>query len=189
MMAWRGAVLLMSAGFPESFERDRPLVKVFVSNISGFPIQFIWFIGFAVVMWVILENHTFGNWTYVTGGNRNASIAMGVPVDRVKTINFMVLGGLSALAGAIQVFRMGSAYSNAGQGMEMSVIGATVIGGTLLTGGSGTIVGTVMGMIIIFSVENILILSRAPAFWFRTFIGVIIIVAVAAHLLIQGKKQ
>lgn len=188
MMAWRGAVLLLSAGFPQSFQRDLPVAQFFAGKISGFPVQFIWFILFAIIMWVILENTRFGNWTYVTGGNRTAAIAMGIPVDRVKITNFMVLGGLTALAGAIQVFRMGSAYSNAGQGMELQAIGATVIGGTMLAGGSGTIIGTVMGTIIIFSVENIIVLSRAPAFWFRTFVGIIVIVAVTAHILIQGRK-
>ena len=189
MMAFRGAVLLISAGFPQSFQRDHPVAKVFTGNISGFPVQFIWFVGFAVVIWVLLENHRFGNWTYVTGGNKAASVAMGIPVDRVKIINFMVVGALSALAGAIQVFRMGSGYSNAGQGLELQAIAATVIGGTLLSGGSGTMVGTLMGTIIIFSIENIIVLSRAPAFWFRTFIGIIVIVAVSAHVLIQGRRS
>lgn len=189
MMAWRGAVLLISAGFPQSFQRDLPVAKAFAGNISGFPVQFIWFVGFAVVMWVLLEHHRFGNWTYVTGGNKAAAVAMGIPVDRVKIINFMVLGGLSALAGAIQMFRMGSGYSIAGQGLELQAIGATVIGGTLLSGGSGTMVGTLMGTIIIFSIENIIVLSRAPAFWFRTFIGIIVIVAVSAHVLIQGRRS
>ena len=188
MMAWRGAVLLASSGFPQSFQRDLQVAKLFAGSISGFPVQFIWFIGLAGVMWMILENTKFGNWTYVTGGNRNAAIALGIPVDMVKIINFMVLGAMAALAGSIQVFRMGSAYSIAGQGMELQAIGATVIGGTLLTGGSGTIIGTIMGAIIIFSVENIIILSRAPAFWFRTFIGVIIIIAVTAHVFIKGRK-
>lgn len=187
MMAWRGTMLLISAGFPQTFPRDIPLAKVFTGNISGFPIQFLWFIFFAIIIWVILENHKFGNWTYVTGGNKIAATALGIPVGLVKTINFMVLGGLAAFAGSIQVFRMGSAYSVAGTGIELQAIGATIIGGTLLSGGSGTIVGTVMGTIIIFSVENILILSRAPAFWFRTFVGVIIILAVSAHILIQGR--
>jgi simple sugar transport system permease protein len=84
---------------------------------------------------------------------------------------------------------MGSAYSVAGTGMELQAIGATVIGGTLLSGGSGTVIGTVMGTIIIYTVENILILSRAPAFWFRTFIGVIIIIAVTAHIMIRGRRR
>jgi simple sugar transport system permease protein len=189
MMAFRGVILLLSAGFPEAFQRDRPLARVFTGDIGGFPVQFLWFIGIALVVWIVLENYRFGNWTYVTGGNRSASIAMGIPVDRVKILNFMLVGGLAALAGAIQVFRMGSAYSNAGQGIELSAIGATVIGGTMLSGGAGTIVGTIMGTIIIFSVENILILSRAPAFWFRFFVGVIVIVAVSAHILIRGKKS
>ena len=188
MMAWRGAVLLASSGFPQSFQRDLLVAKIFAGSISGFPVQFIWFIFLAGIMWMILENTKFGNWTYVTGGNRSAAIALGIPVDMVKIINFMVLGGMASLAGSIQVFRMGSAYSIAGQGMELQAIGATVIGGTLLTGGSGTIIGTIMGAIIIFSVENIIILSRAPAFWFRTFIGVIIIIAVTAHVLIKGRK-
>ena len=188
MMAWRGAVLLASSGFPQSFQRDLLVAKIFAGSISEFPVQFIWFIFLAGIMWMILENTKFGNWTYVTGGNRSAAIALGIPVDMVKILNFMVLGGMASLAGSIQVFRMGSAYSIAGQGMELQAIGATVIGGTLLTGGSGTIIGTIMGAIIIFSVENIIILSRAPAFWFRTFIGVIIIIAVTAHVLIKGRK-
>jgi simple sugar transport system permease protein len=189
MMAWRGAVLLASAGFPQAFARDLPIAKLFAGRIGSFPVQFIWFIAFALVMWIILENTRFGNWTYVTGGNRNAAVAMGIPVDRVKIINFMTVGGLAALAGSIQVFRMGSAYSNAGIGMELQAIGATVIGGTMLTGGSGTIIGTIMGTVIIFAVENIIVLSGAPAFWFRTFVGVIVIVAVSAHILIQGKRE
>jgi simple sugar transport system permease protein len=189
MMAWRGAVLLASAGFPQAFQRDLPVARFFAGRLSGFPVQFIWFIVFALIMWVILENTRFGNWTYVTGGNKNAAVALGIPVDRVKVINFMVVGGLAALAGSIQVYRMGSAYSNAGLGMELQAIGATVIGGTMLTGGSGTIIGTIMGTIIIFAVENIIILSGAPAFWFRTFVGVIVIVAVSAHILIQGRRE
>jgi len=189
MMAWRGAILLLSAGFPQSFQRDLPVAQFFAGKISNFPVQFIWFIIIGIIMWVILENTRFGNWTYVTGENRNAAIALEIPVDMVKTINFMVLGGLTALAGSIQVFRMGSAYSIAGQGMELQAIDATVIGGTLLSRGSGTIIGTIMGTIIIFSVENIIVLSGAPAFWFRTFVGLIVIVAVSAHILIQGKNR
>jgi simple sugar transport system permease protein len=189
MMAWRGGVLLASAGFPQAYQRDLPVARIFAARIGEFPVQFIWFIALAVIMWIILENTRFGNWVYVTGGNRNAAVALGIPVDRVKIINFMLVGGLAALAGSIQVFRMGSAYSNAGIGMELQAIGATVIGGTMLTGGSGTIIVTVMGTIIIFAVENIIVLSGAPAFWFRTFVGVIVIVAVSAHILIQGKKE
>ena len=189
MMAFRGVILLASAGFPEAYDRQQPIAKFFTGDISGFPVQFFWLVAAAVVIWLLLENHRFGNWTYVTGGNRAASVAMGIPVDRVKITNFMLVGGLAAFAGAIQVFRMGSAYSNAGQSMELSAIAATVIGGTMLSGGAGTIVGTVMGTIILFTVENILILSRAPAFWFRFFIGVIVIVAVTAHILIQGRKR
>ncbi len=189
MMMWRGTVLLLSAGFPEPLERSQPFAKLFTGTVAAIPNQFIWYMILAVIMWIILENHRFGNWTYVTGGNKQASVAMGIPVARVKTINFMLVGGLAAFAGAIQVFRMGSGYSAAGTGLELRVIASVVIGGTLLTGGSGTMVGTVMGVIILFAVENILILSRAPAFWFQAFLGVILLLSVIVHLLIQGKRQ
>jgi simple sugar transport system permease protein len=189
MMAFRGVILLASAGFPEAYDRQQPIARFFTADISDFPVQVIWFVAAAIVIWVLLENHQFGNWTYVTGGNRGASVSMGIPVDRVKIYNFMIVGGLAALAGAIQVFRMGSAYSNAGQGLELSAIAATVIGGTMLSGGAGTIVGTVMGTILLFTVENVLILSRVPAFWFRFFVGVIVIVAVSVQILIQGRRR
>ncbi|MCX7041070.1 MAG: ABC transporter permease, partial [Spirochaetes bacterium] len=65
MMAFRGVILLASAGFPEAYDRQQPVARFFTADFSGFPVQVIWFVAAAIVIWVILENHKFGNWTYV----------------------------------------------------------------------------------------------------------------------------
>ncbi|MCL4415697.1 MAG: ABC transporter permease [Actinobacteria bacterium] len=189
MEIYRGILLLISGGFPLILPVNSLLVKVFTTRIHNFPIQFIWFILCAAIMYLLLENRKFGNWTLVTGGNRQAAIAMGIPVDLVKILNFMIIGMLSAFAGSIQVFRIHSATPLTGTGMELNAIAATVIGGTLLTGGSGSIVGAVMGTFILFSVDNILILSGAPGFWFRLFIGLVIILTVSIHIFIRKERQ
>ena len=189
MMVVRGLMLLFSKGFPQSFHSDKPLADIFTASPGGFPVQFLWFIFIAFILWMVLENTRFGNWTYVTGGNKSAAIEMGIPVDRIKILNFMLVGGLSAIAGSIQVFRMHSAYPIQGTGMELNAIAAVVVGGTLLTGGVGTIVGTVMGVLILFSVENILILSQAPTFWFRLFVGLVILVSVSLRITSTRRKK
>lgn len=188
MEIWRGVLLLLSDGFPESCPSGLAVVNLFAGTIHGFPLSFLWFLLCAAVFWIALDAFRFGNWTYATGGNIKAAVAMGIPVNRVKIVNFIIVGVLAALAGCIQVFRVHSAYPIMGQGLEMNAIAATVIGGTLLTGGRGTIVGTVMGVVILFSVENILILMRAPSFWFRLFVGIVIVLSVAAHIW-SGKKR
>lgn len=189
LKVYRGILLLLTNGKPMEFSKDLLINKILTKDFNGFPIQFFWFIFFAIVMYFLLENHKFGNWTCVTGGNKQAAISLGIPVNLVKDLNFMIVGMLSAFAGSIQVSRLHSVTPIAGNGMELSAIAAVVIGGTLLLGGSGTIVGAVMGIIIIFSVENILILAGAPSFWFQLFVGFIIIIVVAFHVLIRGRKE
>lgn len=189
LRVYRGILILLTNGKPIEFPKNLLIVKILTQDFNGFPMQFLWFIFFAVIMFFLLENHKFGNWTSVTGGNRLAAISLGIPVNLVKDLNFMIVGMLSAFAGSIQASRLHSSTPIAGNGVELSVIAAVVIGGTLLLGGSGTIVGAVMGIIIIFSVENILILAGAPSFWFQLFVGLIIIIVVAFHVLIRGRKE
>jgi simple sugar transport system permease protein len=189
LRVYRGFLLLLTKGKPFMFPKELKINEFFNKSLNGFSVNFLWFMFIAAIMYIILENHRFGNWTFVTGGNRNAANALGIPVNIVKILNFVIIGILSAFAGCIQTSRLHSITAVAGTGIELTVIAATVIGGTLLAGGSGTIVGAVMGIILIFSVENILIIAGAPTFWFQLFVGIIIIVAVAFHLLIKGRRE
>ena len=185
MMAFRGVVLLASSGFPEAYDRSRPVARFFTSDVSGFPVQVFWFIAAAIVIWVLLENHRFGNWTYVTGGNRSASVAMGISVDRVKIINFMIVAGLAALAGMSQYLRLESAQPDSGTSLELDTIAASVIGGTALAGGAGSVIGSVIGSVLIRIMDNGLVLAGAPSYWFRVFVGLLLVVAVAFHRLVE----
>jgi simple sugar transport system permease protein len=189
LRVYRGLLLLLTKGKPIILPTELTINKVLNLSLNEIPLNFTWFILTAFVIIILLENTRFGNWTYVTGGNKTAANALGIPVKKVKTLNFIIAGVLSAFAGCMQASRLHSISAVAGSGIELSAIAACVIGGTLLTGGSGTIIGAVMGIIIIFTVENILILAGAPAFWFQLFVGIVIVIAVAFHLLIRGRPE
>ncbi len=103
--------------------------------------------------------------------------AMGVNVDRVKTINFMLTSMLAGLAGIIVISRFRLANVSLGTGIELEAIAAAVIGGTLLFGGFGTIFGAFLGVSLVGMTRNGLILAGAPAFWFQTFVGLILVIA------------
>lgn len=189
MMVWRGATLLVSGGFPETFEAPEWFNSIFTGEVGPIPVQFLWFVAILVLLWSILEHHRYGNWVFVTGSNTAAARALGVATDRVKIINFMIVGALAAFAGFIQVSRLGSVNAIQGNGLELQAIAAAVIGGTALMGGSGSIIGTFLGTVIIFSVNNVLILSRAPAFWFNVFLGIILVAAVISHTYVSRKLR
>jgi len=90
---------------------------------------------------VVLHFHKFGNWVYATGDNKEAARAMGINTDRVKTICFMIVGILCAFVGVMQLLRLGSFAATQGLGFELKAIAASVVGGTFLMGGVGSIAG------------------------------------------------
>lgn len=183
MLVWRGAVLLLSSGiqlqilgFP---------TEIFAGQVIGIPCQLIWFLIIATISFIILENTKFGNWIFATGGNKQAAISMGINTDRVKIINYMIVGFLATFAGILQVARTNVAWPAQGQGLEMEAIAASVIGRTSLYGGAGTIVGTLIGSLLIRLIDNGLLVMRAPACWFQSFIGLIIILCVTLNRYIE----
>ena len=116
----------------------------------------------------------------------NGQPSSGVNVNRVKTRTYSLMGILVAIASVVQVARIGSMdYANAGSGMEMDAIAAAVVGGTSMAGGRGTILGTVLGMLIIAVMNNLLILFVVPPFLREAFKGLIVVMAV----LLQRKQR
>ena len=140
-----------------------------------------WFIAAVIVMTYILMRTRYGNWVFSTGGNPGAALAQGVNVKRVKLINFVISGFMAGLAGTIMFAQRRSMYELVGENLELIAIAAAVIGGVSLWGGSGTIVGAALGMILLSMVEQGLILMGVPNDVFRGVVGVIIIVSVVAH--------
>jgi ribose transport system permease protein len=122
---------------------------------------------------------TWGRHLFAIGGNEQAAILTGIPVRRMKIGVYMFSALMSGLAGILIVGWLGGVTTNLGQGMELSVIAAAVIGGANLAGGVGTAFGAVVGAALIEVIRNSLILLGISTFWQGTFVGTFIVVAVA----------
>jgi simple sugar transport system permease protein len=136
---------------------------------------------------IILSGTRYGNWVYATGGNSAVARALGVNVDRVKLFNFMISGLLAGLGGCISFGRFRLVDPTLGMGMELETITAAVIGGTLLTGGYGSIVGAFIGAFLVGMVRTGLILAGAPAYWYRAFIGIVLVIAAIINIKIKKR--
>ena len=122
--------------------------------------SFIWFVGIALLAAAMLSLTNFGNWIRSTGGFLEAAASMGIPVNRVKIVCFMLCSMLAGFAGLIQVLRLNSPLPSIGVGLELQAVAAAVIGGTALTGGIGTVFGGIIGALLIRVIDNGLVLSQ-----------------------------
>ena len=140
----------------------------------------------ALVLHIVSRHTPFGRRIYAIGSNERTARLSGIHVERVKTWIYILMGALVAVTAVIQVARIGSMdYANAGSGHEMDAIAAVVVGGTSMSGGKGSIGGTVLGMLIIAVMNNLLNLMGVPPFLREAFKGAIVIVAV----LLQRKEK
>lgn len=140
----------------------------------------------AVVLYIVSTRTTFGRQVIAVGSNERATRLSGVNVDAIKRRVYALMGLLVSISAIVQVARIGSMdYANAGSGYEMDAISAVIVGGTSMAGGRGTIVGTVLGTLIIAVMNNLLNLMGVPPFLREAFKGVIVIGAV----LLQRKEK
>ena len=140
----------------------------------------------ALVLHIVSRHTPFGRRIYAIGSNERTARLSGIHVERVNTWIYILMGALVAVTAVIQVARIGSMdYANAGSGYEMDAIAAVVVGGTSMSGGKGSIGGTVLGMLIIAVMNNLLNLMGVPPFLREAFKGAIVIVAV----LLQRKEK
>jgi ribose/xylose/arabinose/galactoside ABC-type transport system permease subunit len=190
LMVWRGVVLIVSDAKPIAFHPGDAFKAVFNGTLFGvIPTQFIWFVGLTVLFWFIINKHTFGNHVISTGGNKRVARALGINTDSVKIICFMITGCMAAFAGSFDAARIATVFPVQGEGLELSIIAAVVIGGTKLMGGEGTILGTFLGATIIYTIEDVLLLLRVRAYFFRFFIGIVILVAVIMNVTVGERRK
>lgn len=158
-------------------------------DMSRFPASFKWlgagFVGPVIiaslavlVIWFILSKTRLGFNAYSIGGNEEVARLSGIPVKLNKVILYSISGFMAALAAIVQTARLDFATPNRGQGMELWVIAATVIGGTSMFGGVGDVWRTIIGVLIIKSLQTGLIHLHVQSFWQQVAIGVVIVVAV-----------
>ncbi|MCH6264502.1 ABC transporter permease subunit, partial [Neobacillus citreus] len=186
MTVFRGLTLVYTKGNPITGLGDNILFQLFGRGyFLGIPVPAVTMIIMFVLLYVILHKTPFGRKTYAIGGNEKAAIISGIKVSNVKVMIYGLSGLLSALAGAILTSRLNSAQPTAGTSYELDAIAAVVLGGTSLSGGKGRIFGTLIGALIIGTLNNGLNLLGVSSFYQMVVKGIVIAIAV----LLDRKKS
>lgn len=179
MLIWRGILIALTGGFPMTVVIPSEFKDIMASPLlGGFRMSMLWFLAIGLAGTFLLSRTRLGNWIQARGQNEQAARNLGVPVDRVTVILFMITSALAAVAGVIQVARFSSVDALRGEGMELQAVAVTVIGGTLLAGGYGSVIGTILGAVTFGMIQVGLVLAGAPGHFFRTLTGVIVVGAV-----------
>ncbi len=195
LLVVRGTALFVTDGFPQrtwsagGHWLAEALVGEFYIGSFRIYMSLFWFIAAAIALSYTLTRTKAGNWIQAAGGNPGAARARGVNVNRVKSSLFVLSSVMAALAGVISSIRTSAANPNSGTGYELEVIAMVVIGGTALTGGRGTIIGTVLGIFILRVMRNGIVLIGVPGLAYNIFIGAIILGMMALHSWLERRHQ
>jgi len=186
MSVARGIVHVITKGYPIMV--DSPFIMQLGQGSWGVLPIMILFMPVVVIFMHWLFNYTvFGNHVKAIGGNETASRLSGINVHRSKVLVFGLCGFLCGLAGLIMTGRLNSGNPNAGLNFEMDTIAAVIVGGTLLSGGSGTVIGTMLGALLLGVIRNGLVLLSVNMYWQTVATGMIIILVCAIEGLSKSK--
>lgn len=178
MMFLRGVIRFASDGQVIMFTPGGWTKSALAGSIGHLQVQFLWFIAFAVAAYVLLFRHKFGNHLFMVGGNRKAAVAVGINANKVKVVCFVLCSVCAAFAGIMSAVRVSAITPTGAIGLELQAIAACVVGGLALTGGRGTALGIALGASLLFTIQDVLLLIRAPGYYLDMFIGTIIVIAV-----------
>ncbi len=170
--------------FPDSFR------KVGTGVFYGIPIPVWIMLGLVLIFMYYLRYRPTGRYIYATGNNIEAARVSGISVKKILFFVYILAGMLYGVAGYIMASRTGIVQTNTGAGFELSVIAATVLGGTNILGGEGTVVGSILGALLVAVIKNGMILMNLPALLEGLIVGAIIIGSVIADILKtrEGKR-
>jgi len=196
MMIAKGLALVISGCKPIYF-MDAPIFnKIAMGSIIGkiipgigeFPNAILWFILFIIIANILLNRTALGRYTFAIGSNEDAARLSGLNVDKWKIIIYSLCGTFVGIAGVIMASRLNSAQPALGQGYELDAIAAVVIGGTSLRGGEGSIIGTVIGALIMSTLTNGLRILSVPQEWQIVVSGIIVIGAVYLDMMRRSRE-
>jgi ribose/xylose/arabinose/galactoside ABC-type transport system permease subunit len=177
MLFWKGMIFFVHGAQAIKFEAEGAFLWLLAGEIGPIQMPFVWLIVLTFAFHLMLRHHRFGNLVLAVGGNRQAATANGVDPARIKLICFGLAGACASLAGLIAAARVGSVTPAQGGGLELQAIAAAVIGGVALTGGRGSMIGVFLGAALIYTIQDVLLLLRAPGFYLDIFVGALIVLA------------
>jgi ribose transport system permease protein len=187
MTTARGVSLLLTQGLPVPSHVTAIQLKAYLppeliwlgsGAVLGVPVPALVAVATALLGWAVLHYSRLGRSALAVGGNREAARVSGINVDRTKIAVYAFCGFTAGIGGLVLTGRLNSANALMGDGMELQSIGAVVLGGTNLFGGEGTVIGTVVGALIMGVLGNGLNLLNVSAFWQRVVMGLVIIIVV-----------
>lgn len=187
MAMYRGIVFVISGGQTVSLVSERLQTRFFKAEYSGvYPTPTLIMLGVALAGMFVLSRTVLGRQIYAIGGNETAAKYAGIAVGRVKVLVYTVAGALAGLSGLICLGYFASAENNAGNGYELQVIAAAVIGGASLSGGRGSAIGAVLGAILVQLIDNGMVILDVDQSYNKIVMGAAIIVAVVVD---QAKSK
>lgn len=187
----RGLIMLLTQGLAIqlSFLRETIFWNIFAGKIGVFPVQMIWSLGFAFFGWLLFTRHRFGGHVCYTGDNLTSAKEMGIRVNRVKTLTFMLMGFSAGLTGVLVTLLNNTFWPTTGEGYLLLILAAVFLGGTPTWGGIGTIWGAVIGAFILGFIETGIIASGLTGFYTQFFYGLILILALISHRYVGLKRK
>lgn len=173
----RGVVYVISKGrpfypFPESFK------QIGLGTFSGIPYSIYIALIIVLLGHFLLNYTTFGRSVMALGGNEEATRVSGINISKIKVLTYCITSLLCGVTGILMAARLSSSQANAGTGWEMTVIASVIIGGTSLFGGSGSVIGSLIGAAIMQVLTNAMVLMSVDVYWQNIVVGMIIIIAV-----------
>jgi simple sugar transport system permease protein len=184
MMFWQGSLLVFTSGFPISDLDGKSGLRWLSADVFyGFRSSFVIWLLLGIACALLLTRTRLGNWIMATGGNERAAFAMGIPTSGVKILCFAATGALCSIAALIQFAQLESISPVSGDQYALKAIAIAVMGGTALSGGVGTVVGSMIGTLIMGVLTTGLVQAGLSNYWFRAVVGIIVILAV----LINGR--
>lgn len=188
MSVYRGVSFLITGGYsieniPRSFSR---LGSV---SVAGIPILVISAVVLVILLTWFLGRTRWGRYVYATGGNEEGAHLIGIRTDLITIMAFAFSGLFAGLAAVVFIAQIGSISNQAGVGMEMSAIAAAVIGGVALTGGVGTVVGSMFGALFITTATSAMQFMGVPGFWSNAVIGAVLLIALFADAMVRRSME
>lgn len=185
----KGLILVITQGFVISL-KDPFIIALGQNSIGGvFPIMAIALPVVVIIGTFVMKRTLFGNYVKAIGGNETALRLSGVNTVKMKTLVYTLAGLLCGVAGVIITGRLNGGNPNAGANFDMDSVAAAVVGGTAMSGGSGTVVGTMLGAFLLGAMKNGLVLIGVDMYWQTVFIGAIIIVVCTIDAIGSARKN
>jgi len=190
MMVFRGIALVLSQAQPISLQLSFFMDLFGRAELFGVvPVPIVWMLGWGVLIYLLLHRTTFGIKVFATGDNREAADLAGIQTMRVKQVGFLITALAAGLSAIISLSFLKTVTPTQGTGLELEAIAAAVIGGTAMSGGVGSIVGTFIGTFIMAEVRTGLVLLGTDAYVQDAFVGLVIALAVIINVRLSTKKK